>query len=188
MVPMLALGIPGSGTTAIMLGAFMMYSITPGPLLFTQRPEVAWGLIASMYVGNIMLLVLNLPLVGLFARLLLVPAWILYPGVLGLSFAGVYAVSNSAFELLITTAFGVIAYVLRKVGVPIIPVLSAFVLARLLEDNFRRALTLSSGDPAILVQSPTSIVLWLLTVVVLLGPIFAPRLKSVIAEGSDPPR
>ena len=96
MVPMLALGIPGSGTTAVLLGALLMYNITPGPLLFQQRPDVVWGLIASMYVGNVMLLVLNLPLVGVFARLLTVPSWVLYPGVVALSFAGVYAASNSA--------------------------------------------------------------------------------------------
>ena len=165
IVPMLALGIIGSGTTAVMLGAFMMYSITPGPLLFTQCPEVAWGLIASMYIGNLMHLVLNLPLVGLFARLLLVPAWILYPGILALSYAGVYAVSNSAFELIITTGIGILAYILRKVGIPLIPLMLAFVLARLLEDNFRRALSLSDGGYEILFSTPTSIVLWLLALV-----------------------
>lgn len=181
MVPMLALGIPGSGTTAVLLGAFLMYSITPGPLLFTQRPEVAWGLIASMYIGNIMLLVLNLPLVGLFARLLLVPAWILYPGILGLSFAGVYAVSNSHFELLITTAIGIVAYGLRKAGVPLIPLMLAFVLARLLEDNFRRALSLSDGDPAILFATPTSIVLWLLAGAAICAPLVLGRLRAKAA-------
>ena len=180
MVPMLALGIPGSGTTAVMLGAFMMYSITPGPLLFTQRPEIAWGLIASMYIGNIMLLVLNLPLVGLFARLLLVPSYILYPGVLALSFAGVYAVSNSAFELFIATGFGIIGYVLRKVGVPLIPIMLSFVLARLLEDNFRRALSLSDGDFRILFSTPASIVLWLMAAAALILPFAFSRLRSSI--------
>jgi putative tricarboxylic transport membrane protein len=180
MVPMLALGIPGSGTTAVMLGAFLMYSITPGPLLFTQRPEVAWGLIASMYVGNLMLLVLNLPLVGVFARLLLVPSWILYPGVLALSYAGVYAVSNSPLELLITTGFGIIAYVLRKVGIPLIPIMLAFVLARLLEDNFRRALSLSGGDFGILYSTPTSIVLWILAALAIIVPMVAGKLRPAL--------
>ncbi|MCR4524577.1 MULTISPECIES: tripartite tricarboxylate transporter permease [Bosea] len=189
MVPMLALGIPGSGTTAVMLGAFMMYSITPGPLLFTQRPEVAWGLIASMYIGNLMLLVLNLPLVGLFARLLLVPAWILYPGILALSYAGVYAVSNSAFELIITTGIGVLAYILRKGGIPLIPLMLAFVLARLLEDNFRRALSLSDGGYEILFSTPTSIVLWLLAVVAIGLPLIRkPKLHPAVpvAETGKP--
>jgi putative tricarboxylic transport membrane protein len=181
MVPMLALGIPGSGTTAVMLGAFLMYSITPGPLLFTQRPEVAWGLIASMYVGNLMLLVLNLPLVGVFARLLLVPSWILYPGVLALSYAGVYAVSNSPLELLITTGFGIIAYALRKVGIPLIPIMLAFVLARLLEDNFRRALSLSGGDFDILYSTPTSIVLWALAALAIIVPVVVGKLRPVMS-------
>lgn len=177
MVPMLALGIPGSGTTAVLLGALMMYAITPGPLLFTQRPEVAWGLIASMYIGNVMLLVLNLPLVGLFARLLLVPPWILYPGVLGLSFAGVYAATNSAFELLLTTTIGILAYAMRKVGFPLIPLLIAFVLARLLEDNLRRAMSLSNGDPMILLSSATAVIFWVLAIAALAAPLVSPLLR-----------
>lgn len=185
MVPMLALGIPGSGTTAVLLGALMMYSITPGPLLFTQRPEIAWGLIASMYIGNIMLLVLNLPLVGLFARLLLVPYWILFPGILALSYAGVYAATNSAFELVLTTVIGVGAYVMRKLDIPLIPLLIAFVLARLLEDNLRRALSLSDGDPAVLFASPFAIAFWVLAALVLLLPVIAPRLRSRVRAMSE---
>lgn len=185
MVPMLALGIPGSGTTAVLLGALMMYSITPGPLLFTQRPEIAWGLIASMYIGNIMLLVLNLPLVGLFARLLLVPYWILFPGILGLSFAGVYAATNSPFELVLTVLLGILAYVMRKVGFPLIPLLIAFVLARLFEDNLRRAMSLSDGDPTILLQSPVAVVIWLVALAVLLVPLIAPRLRKRVAHMAD---
>lgn len=185
MVPMLALGIPGSGTTAVMLGAFMMYSITPGPLLFTQRPEIAWGLIASMYIGNIMLLVLNLPLVGLFARLLLVPYWILFPAILTLSFAGVYAATNSPFELIVTTGIGILAYVLRKIGIPLIPVLIAFVLARLFEDNLRRALTLSGGDWQVMVSTIPSVIFWLLTLAILLTPVIAPRFRSRVQDLSE---
>lgn len=171
MVPMLALGIPGSGTTAVLLGALLMYNITPGPLLFEQRPEVAWGLIASMYIGNIMLLVLNLPLVGLFARMLMIPAWALYPVVIALSFAGVYAVSNSTSDLLLAVGFGVVGWVFRKLDVPLVPIILGFVLGRLLEDNLRRALSLSDGDPGILLQSPVSILLWLLTAGAVLWPL-----------------
>lgn len=185
MVPMLALGIPGSGTTAVMLGAFMMYSITPGPLLFTQRPEIAWGLIASMYIGNIMLLVLNLPLVGLFARLLLVPYWILFPGILALSYAGVYAATNSAFELIMTTLIGIMAYGLRKLGIPLIPILIAFVLERLFEDNLRRALSLSNGEPGILFSSPVAVIFWVLAAIVLLLPWLMPRLRRRVQEMSE---
>jgi putative tricarboxylic transport membrane protein len=175
LVPMLSLGIPGSGTTAVLLGALMMYNITPGPLLFTQRPEVAWGLIASMYVGNLMLLVLNLPLVGLFARLLAVPAWALYPAVLALSFAGVYAVSNSSFDLLMAVAFGVLGWLFRKLDVPLVPIILGFVLGRLLEDNLRRAMALSDGDVSALFASPASIILWLLTLVAVAWPLLRLR-------------
>jgi putative tricarboxylic transport membrane protein len=176
MVPMLALGIPGSGTTAVLLGALLMYNITPGPLLFTQRPEVAWGLIASMYIGNVMLLVLNLPLVGLFARLLMIPAWALYPAVIALSFAGVYAASNSASDLLLAVGFGVLGWLLRKLDVPLVPIVLGFVLGRLLEDNLRRALALSDGDAMILLASPVSIGLWLLTLGAILWPFIGARL------------
>ncbi|WP_249680960.1 tripartite tricarboxylate transporter permease [Roseococcus pinisoli] len=173
LVPMLSLGIPGSGTTAVLLGALLMYNITPGPLLFTQRPDVAWGLIASMYIGNAMLLLLNLPLVGIFARLLTVPAWVLYPGVLALSFAGVYAVSNSAFDLLMAIGFGVMGWLFRKLDVPLVPIVLGFVLGRMLEDNLRRALSLSDGNVAELLVSPVSIALWVMTLVAVLWPLRA---------------
>ncbi|MBY0338054.1 MAG: tripartite tricarboxylate transporter permease [Acetobacteraceae bacterium] len=170
LVPMLSLGIPGSGTTAVLLGALLMYSITPGPLLFEQRPDVAWGLIASMYIGNCILLLLNLPLVGVFARLLTVPAWVLYPGVLALSFAGVYAVSNSAFDLLLAIGFGVMGWLFRKLDVPLVPIVLGFVLGRMLEDNLRRAMALSDGNVAELVASPVSVALWAMTGLALLWP------------------
>jgi putative tricarboxylic transport membrane protein len=175
LVPMLSLGIPGSGTTAVLLGALLMYNITPGPLLFEQRPDVAWGLIASMYIGNAMLLLLNLPLVGVFARLLTVPAWVLYPGVLALSFAGVYAASNSAFDLLLAITFGVLGWLFRKMEIPLVPIVLGFVLGRMLEDNLRRAMSLSDGDVWALFGSPVSIVLWLMTVAAVLWPMLRRR-------------
>ncbi|TCI00571.1 tripartite tricarboxylate transporter permease [Roseococcus sp. SYP-B2431] len=178
LVPMLSLGIPGSGTTAVLLGALLMYNITPGPLLFTQRPDVAWGLIASMYIGNAMLLLLNLPLVGVFARLLSVPAWVLYPGVLALSFGGVYAVSNSAFDLLMAIGFGIMGWLFRKLDIPLVPIVLGFVLGRMLEDNLRRALALSDGSVMELAASPVSIVLWGMTVVAVLWPLRAKIWKN----------
>ena len=175
LVPMLSLGIPGSGTTAVLLGALLMYNITPGPLLFEQRPDVAWGLIASMYIGNAMLLLLNLPLVGVFARLLTVPAWVLYPGVLALSFAGVYAASNSAFDLLLAIGFGVLGWLFRKMAIPLVPIVLGFVLGRMLEDNLRRAMSLSDGDAWALLGSPICLILWAMTAAALLGPLLRPR-------------
>ena len=183
MVPMLALGIPGSGTTAVLLGALLMYNITPGPLLFTQHPDVAWGLIASMYLGNIMLLVLNLPLVGLFARLLMIPGWALYPLVIAISFAGVYAASNSASDLLLAVGFGLMGWLFRKLDVPLVPIVLGFVLGRLLEDNLRRALSLSDGDAMILLASPVSIGLWLLTLGAILWPVIGAWMRRRAAAG-----
>src|SRR5690606_13482152 len=114
MVPLLALGIPGGGSTAVLLGAFIMYGIQPGPLLFQKNPEVVWGLIDSMYVGNIMLLILNIPLIGLFVRLLYVPGGILMPLILAIATIGLYAINGNIFELFLGLGFGVIGYVFRK--------------------------------------------------------------------------
>jgi len=170
MVPMLTLGVPGSGTTAVLLGALMMFNVTPGPLIFKERPEVVWGLIASMYIGNLMLLVLNLPLVGLFARILTIPRWFLIPAIAGLSFVGVYAVNNSAFDLLFMTGIGVWGYLMRKFGFPLAPMILGLVLGRLMEVNLRRALAISGGDWEILFASPIAQVLWVLALVSLLFP------------------
>jgi len=173
MIPMLALGIPGSATTAVMMGALMLYDITPGPLLFRDNAPLVWGLIASMYLANVVLLVLNLPLIRLFVRMLLVPPWVLYPLVIALAFTGVWAVNNSVLDLLLATGFGVAGWAARKAGVPLVPLLLGMVLGRMLEDNLRRAMALSGGDLAILVGSPLASGLWIACVVVLLWPVLA---------------
>ncbi len=170
-IPMLTLGVPGSGTTAVMLAALLSFGVTPGPLLIENNPDIFWGLAASMYLGNIILLVLNLPLVGLFARILLVPRWVLMPLVATLSFVGVYAVNNSAFDILLMTIFGLIGFAMRRAGFPLAPVILGLVLGELMEVNLRRALTYSSGNWSILVSSPITIVLWVLTVVSLVAPV-----------------
>ncbi len=118
LVPLLTLGIPGGGATAVMLGAFIMYGIQPGPLLFQNRPDLVWGLIDSMYIGNIMLLILNLPLIGIFVRLLYIPSGILMPLILAISTIGVYAINGNPVELYFALIFGVMGYVFRKVGHP----------------------------------------------------------------------
>ena len=173
MIPMLALGIPGSATTAVMMGALMLYDITPGPLLFRDNAPLVWGLIASMYLANVVLLVLNLPLIRLFVRMLLIPPWVLYPLVIALAFTGVWAVNNSVLDLLLATGFGVAGWAARKAGVPLVPLLLGMVLGRMLEDNLRRAMALSGGDLAILVGSPLASGLWIACVVVLLWPVLA---------------
>ncbi len=159
-VPMLTLGVPGSGTTAVMMGALALYNITPGPALFTQQPDLVWGLIASMFLANIILLVLNIPMVGLFTRILNVPYWVLVPGILAVSSVGVYAVHATTFDLVLMVVLGFAAYLLRKQDVPMAPLILGFVLGPLMEQNLRRALSISNGDYAVLVHSPISIGLW----------------------------
>jgi putative tricarboxylic transport membrane protein len=176
MIPMLTLGVPGSGTTAVLLGALLGMNVTPGPLLIAQRPEVFWGLAASMYVGNVLLLVLNLPLVGLFVRVLTIPRWLLLPGIAALSFVAVYAVNQSAFDLVLMTVFGVAGYLMRKLGIPLAPVILGLVLGPLMEKNLRRALALSGGDWSVLVSSPVAVALWILAAASLLLPPLLARL------------
>ncbi|MGE0313038.1 MAG: tripartite tricarboxylate transporter permease [Lautropia sp.] len=159
-VPMLTLGVPGSGTTAVMVGALSLYNITPGPALFTQQPQLVWGLIASLFVGNLILLAINIPLVGVFTRVLMVPNWLLVPGIVAVSAVGVYAVHATTFDLVLMTAFGIAGYLLRKRGVPMAPLILGFVLGDLMEQNLRRALSITNGELGILVESPISKGLW----------------------------
>lgn len=169
-VPMLTLGVPGSGTTAVMVGALSLYNITPGPALFTQQPDLVWGLIASLFVANVILLVLNIPLVGVFTKVLSLPNWLLVPGIVAVSSVGVYAVHATTFDLVLMTALGFVAYLLRKQGVPMAPLILGFVLGDMMEQNLRRALSISNGDALILVASPIAIGLWIAAVLMLVVP------------------
>jgi putative tricarboxylic transport membrane protein len=180
MVPMLTLGIPGSGTTAILLGAFLLFNITPGPAMFTQHPEVAWGLIASMYIGNVALLIINLPLVGIFARMLTIPQKYLTPLIAVLAFIGVYSVVSNPHDLYMIIGLGVMGWLLRKLDFPLAPVILGFVLGGLFEDNLRRALSISAGDWSILVNSPDSIVLYGLAIIVALVPVFLRKKRAKV--------
>jgi putative tricarboxylic transport membrane protein len=175
MIPLLTLGVPGSGTTAVLLGALLGLDVTPGPLLISRHPEVFWGLAASMYVGNVFLLLLNLPAVGLFVRILSVPRWFLFPAVTALSFVAVYAVNQSAFDLVLMTIFGVLGYLLRKVDVPLAPIILGLVLGPLMEKNVRRALLLSDGNWGVLFSSPLAIAFWVLTAASVVVPILVRR-------------
>lgn len=169
-VPMLTLGVPGSGTTAVMVGALALYNITPGPALFSQQPALVWGLIASLFVANVMLLFINIPLVGVFTRLLGLPNWVLVPGILAVSAVGVYSVHATTFDLLLMAVLGVVGYLLRKQGVPMAPLILGFVLGDLMEQNLRRALSISNGDPAILLESRISQGLWVAAVAMVVVP------------------
>ena len=169
-VPMLTLGVPGSGTTAVMMGALALYNITPGPALFTQNPQLVWGLIASFFVANFLLLLINIPLVGVFARMLQTPSWLLVPAILSVSAVGVYSVHATTFDLVLMSVFGVVGYLLRKQGVPMAPLILGFVLGDMMEQNLRRALSITDGDVGILVESPISIGLWVLSALMLVVP------------------
>lgn len=158
MIPLLTLGIPGSGTTAILMGALIMYNIQPGPLLFEDHPEVAWGLIASMFIGNLMLLVLNMPLVKVFAKIIQTPKKYLLPIIVAISFFGVYAVQYTTFDLYLLLACGFLGYLLAKNDYPLAPLVLALVLGPMIENNMRRALTISNGDFSIFVTKPLSLV------------------------------
>lgn len=160
LIPMLSLGVPGSGTTAVLLALLISLNITPGPLLFAKQPEVVWGLIASLYIANVVLLLLNIPLVGLFTRLLTLPMWLLLPAVVMVSFVGVYSINHSTFDLLVMVGFGVLGYLLRKLDIPLVPIVLGLLLGAEMENNYRRALSISGGDPAILFDSTIAVSLY----------------------------
>ncbi len=169
-VPMLTLGVPGSGTTAVMMGALTLYNINPGPLLFQNQPDLVWGLIASMFIANVLLLIMNIPMIGLFTRMLAVPTWLLVPAIAAVSVVGVYAVHSTTFDLVLMIGIGIIGYVLRKMDFPMSPLILGFVLGEMMEQNLRRALSISNGELGILFQSGISIGLWTLAIVIVAGP------------------
>jgi putative tricarboxylic transport membrane protein len=174
-VHLLALGIPGSGSTAVIMGAFIMYGIQPGPMLFQNQPDLVWGLIASMYVGNVLLLVLNLPLVGVFARILYVPPGVLLVLILGIAAAGIYSFNTQVFDLYLALAFGVAGYASRKLDIPRGPLIFGVILGGLLEQSFRQAMTISSASPLIFVSSPIAVFLLLCSVVSVGASLWAKR-------------
>lgn len=175
LIPMLTLGVPGSGTTAVILAALLSLNLSPGPLFIEKQPDLFWGLIASMYVGNVMLLILNLPLVKVFIQVLLVPRWILVPSVAIIGYVAVYSVSGSSFDLLVMTGLGALGYVMRKMNYPVAPVILALVLGPMMETNLRRALSLAQGDATTLFATPISWVLWGMVLVSIIVPIVTRR-------------
>lgn len=177
MVPLLTLGVPGSGSTAVLLAAFIMYGLQPGPLLFEKRPDLVWGLIASMYIGNLVLLILNLPLVGVFVRLLHIPIGLLLPMVVSISAIGIFAVNGNIFELYLALGFGVIGYVFRKMAIPVAPLVLSLVLGGMMEQSFRQAMTISGADPGVFVRSPICIALLAASALALSIPFVAPLLR-----------
>jgi putative tricarboxylic transport membrane protein len=173
MVPLLALGLPTSATAAVMLVAFQQFDIRPGPLLFTDQPLLVWTLIASLFIGNALLLIINLPLVGIWAKLLNIPSHYLYGGIVTFAMVGAYVLNNNSFDLWAAVIIGIIGLLFRKFGYPITPLILGVILGPMAEQQFRRALQGAAGDPSILVSTPFTIVVYtLLALVVLTPPIF----------------
>ncbi|QZY53614.1 tripartite tricarboxylate transporter permease [Crassaminicella profunda] len=170
LIPMLTLGIPGSGTTAVMMGALLMLGIQPGPLLFTQNPDIAWGLIASMFVGNIILAIINIPLAGALVRVLAIPPKILYPIVLSLAFVGTYAISNSVIDFYLLIIFGILGYFMTKVKVPTAPMILAAIVGGTMEQSFRQALKIADGSMSIFYGSTLAICLIGITIISIVYP------------------
>ncbi len=156
MIPMLSLGIPGSGTTAVMMGALLMLGIQPGPMLFTQHPDTAWGLIASLFIANIILAIVNIPLAGILVRVLAIPPRILYPIVLALAFIGCYAISNSVVDFYILIILGVMSLVMKRANIPTSPMILAVIVGGTMEQSFRQAFTISNQSLSIFYDSTLS--------------------------------
>jgi TctA family transporter len=167
-IPMLTLGLPASGVMALMLGALTIQGIQPGPEVMTTRPELFWGLIASMWIGNALLVILNLPMIGIWVKLLKVPYRFLFPAIMAFSAVGIYSVNNSSFEIYLTALFGVIGFVWFKLGCSPAPMLLGFVLGPMMEEHLRRAMLMSKGDPTVLVTRPISAAFLIATVLILL--------------------
>jgi putative tricarboxylic transport membrane protein len=173
LVPLLTLGIPGSGTTAILLAALVLWGFKPGPLFISDNPSLFWSLVASMYIGNVMLLVLNLPLVPLFAQVLRTPAYVLYPVIFGVSIVGVYSISGSVFDIGLLAGFGLLGYAMRKLDYPSAPLILGLVLGGAMERALRQSLMMSDGSLSILVARPISAVMLSFAVLILLMPVFS---------------
>ncbi len=176
-IPLLTLGIPGNAVMALMIGAMMIQGIAPGPQVMTERPQLFWGMIASMWVGNLMLVILNLPMIGLWIKLLTVPYRILYPAILVFMCIGVFSLSNNPFDVLIMAFFGVLGYICAKLACEPAPMILGFILGPLMEENLRRAMLLSRGDPLVFFQKPISAT-FLIISILLLVVISLPALRS----------
>jgi putative tricarboxylic transport membrane protein len=176
-IPMLTLGIPPNAVMALMIGAMTIHNIQPGPQVMTSNPTLFWGLIASMWIGNLMLVILNLPLIGLWIQLLKVPYRLLYPAILAFCCIGAYSINNTTFDVLMTVFFGALGYLFYKLRCEPAPLILGFILGPMMEENLRRAMLLSRGDPTTFVTSPLSLGL-LLAALALLGIATLPAIKS----------
>jgi putative tricarboxylic transport membrane protein len=178
LVPLLTLGLPTSATAAVLLAAFQNYGLQPGPFLFTSNPELIWGLIASLYIGNVMLLVLNLPLVGIWVKLLLIPRPQLYAGILVFAMIGIWGLSGQVIDLIVMVTIGIVGYVMRVYDFPIAPVLIGLILGPMAENNLRTALAAGQGNPMAMVSTPLSVTFLILAVLFMFVPPLLRRLRA----------
>ena len=185
-IPTMALGIPGSASMALILGALTVQGIVPGPMTMTSQPELFWGLIASFWIGNVMLLVLNLPLIGIWIRLLLIPYRVLYPIMLFFVCIGAYSIRNNVFDIYAVLAFGLIGYVMRLAELPLAPLLMGFILGPLMEEHLRRALLIAHGDGWVFVTEPFSATLLMISLLLIVGSaITTYRARTARRAGAD---
>jgi putative tricarboxylic transport membrane protein len=185
-IPMLTLGIPSNPVMALMIGAMIIQGIQPGPAVMTEQPALFWGLIASMWIGNIMLLVLNLPLIGLWVRMISVPYHLLYPMILVFCAIGVFSLSNTVFDVYLMVVFGFLGYIFKKLDCEPAPMLLGFILGPMMEEYLRRALLIAKGDPTVLVTRPisaTMLVLAACLLVLVLLPAFGKTREEAFKEG-----
>ncbi len=178
LVPLLTLGIPGGGTTAILLSALVLWGVKPGPLMMTESPDVFWGLVASLYIGNVMLLVLNLPMVPLFAQILRIPVYILHPLILGVTVVGAYSVSGRLFDVMMLAGFGLLGFAMSRLKFPVAPLVLGFVLGDAMERALRQSLMMSQGDLSILVSRPISATMLICAIAILFLPLL-PRFRAL---------
>jgi putative tricarboxylic transport membrane protein len=183
LVPLLTLGIPGSGTTAILLAALVLWGFKPGPMFIEDSPAMFWGLVASMYIGNVVLLILNLPLVTVFAQLLRMPGYVMYPLILGVSMVGIYTINSSVFQLCLLAVFGLVGYAMRKLDFPTAPLVLGLVLGDSMEKALRQSLMMSQGDLSILFR-PIPAVLLSIAAFLLIVPLIK-KFNSVRAQVID---
>ncbi|HEY9355353.1 MAG TPA: tripartite tricarboxylate transporter permease, partial [Arthrobacter sp.] len=187
MIPLFTLGIPTSATVAIMAGAFTMNGLIPGPLLFRDNPDVAWAIIASLIVGNLILLVLNVPLARVWIAVLKVPFHYLMAAILAFMFLGTYSINGSAFDILIMLGAGILGYIFQLVKVPLTPLVLGLILGPLLEENFQRSLALSRGDYNVFLQGPISLTLIGVIVLAILFGAVRPLIASMLKKKTPTP-
>ncbi|HEY9531725.1 MAG TPA: tripartite tricarboxylate transporter permease [Burkholderiales bacterium] len=184
-IPMLTLGIPGNAVMALMIGALMIQGIAPGPQVMNEKPELFWGLIASMWIGNAMLVILNLPLIGMWIKLLTVPYRYLYPSILVFMAVGVFSLSNNPFDLVVMAVFGLLGYICTKLECEPAPMILGFILGPLMEENLRRAMLLSRGDPSVFITKPISagfIIASVILLVIVMLPALRKKRQEVFVE------